>query len=100
MKPVLSLPAVALCISAVLNAQHATRVPVVNADGPTIVAFFPNAPKIGSDGTDGNEALSDFEYYAERVKNPFNRLGFNSPYYPIVHFVFVRIKKPPYCAEE
>lgn len=69
------MPAIALCVTAVLNAQHSTGVPFVNADRPTIVAFFPNAPKIGSDDTDENEALSNFKYYAERAKNPLNELG-------------------------
>ncbi len=46
-----------------------------NAAGPTIVAFFPNASKAGSDNADSNEALSDFQFYAERVKEPLNQLG-------------------------
>src|SRR5277367_6826917 len=75
MKPVLWLSAVVLCISTMLNAQHTSGIPVVNADGPTIIAFFPNASKIGSNDADGNEALSDFENYAERVKKPLSQLG-------------------------
>src|SRR5215471_5275792 len=75
MKRAFWLPAVLLFMSTMLDAQHASGIPVVSVDGPTIIAFFPNASKIGSNGADGNEALSDFEYYAERVKKPLSQRG-------------------------
>jgi hypothetical protein len=75
MKLALWIPVVVLCVSTMLDAQRASGIPVVNADSPTIIAFFPNAQKIGSDDADGNEALSDFDYYAERVKEPLNKRG-------------------------
>ena len=58
-----------------LDAQHGSGISVVNADRPTIIAFFPNGSKIGSDDADGNEALSDFEYCAEHVKKPLSQRG-------------------------
>ena len=67
--------AAALCTGTALDAQHTAGVPVVNADGPTVVAFFPNASKIGPNDVGGNEALSDFKHYAERVKKPLVQLG-------------------------
>lgn len=67
--------AAVLCTSAILDAQQTPVSHAVNADGPTIVAFFPNASKAGSDNADANEALSDFQFYAERVKKPLNQLG-------------------------
>jgi hypothetical protein len=75
MKPVFLFPVAALCVSAMLGAQNTSHIPVVSADGPTIVALFPNASKIPSNDLDGNEALNDFEFYAERVKEPLSRLG-------------------------
>ena len=76
MKPAFWLPAL-FSISSILNghAQHAPRIPVVSADGPTIIAFFPIAAGIGSGDGDGNEALSDFEYYSERVTKPLSQIG-------------------------
>jgi len=75
MKSAFWLAAVALCLSATLDAQHASGIPVVNADCPTIIAFFPNASKTGPDDPDGMEALSDFEYCAGRVKKPLSQRG-------------------------
>ena len=75
MRFVLCFLAAVLCSGTGLDAQNTAGVPVVNADGPTVVAFFPNASKIGSDDADGNEALSDFKHYASRVKKPFIQLG-------------------------
>ena len=75
MKSVVWFTVAVLCTSAILGAQQTPVSHVVNADGPTIVAFFPNASKAGSDNADANEALSDFQFYAERVKEPLNQLG-------------------------
>jgi hypothetical protein len=75
MKFVLWIQVAVWCVCANLDAQHSSVVPVVNADGPTIVAFFPSASQTRSDDADSNEALSDFEFYADRVKEPLNRLG-------------------------
>lgn len=67
--------AAALSTGAILDAQNTAGVPVVNGDRPTVVAFFPNASKIGHDNANGNEALSDFKYSAMHVKKPLGRLG-------------------------
>ncbi len=75
MRFVLCFLAAVLSTGAILDAQNTTGVPVVNGDGPTVVAFFPNASKIGPDDADGNEALSDFKYSAIHVKKPLGRLG-------------------------
>ena len=75
MKTLVWFPATVLCISAILNAQRTPVVPVVDVNGPTIVAFFPNASKTHSDDADANEALSDFEFYTERAKEPLNQQG-------------------------
>ena len=75
MKSLVWFPATVLCISAILNAQRTPVVPVVDVNGPTIVAFFPNASKTHSDDADANEALSDFEFYTERAKEPLNQQG-------------------------
>lgn len=69
-----SLTAV-LCSCTLLTAQQPGNIPVVNVEKPTIVAFFPNASRIGSQDADGNEALSDFEFYAERLREPLKDLG-------------------------
>ena len=75
MKTAFWLVAVVLCISTILDAQHGSGISVVNADRPTIIAFFPNGSKIGSDDADGNEALNDFKYCAEHVKKPLSQRG-------------------------
>lgn len=75
MKPAYWLSAVLLCMSITSHAQHGSGIRIVDADGPTIIAFFPNAAKIGSNDADGNEGLSDFECYAERVKKPLSQRG-------------------------
>jgi hypothetical protein len=75
MKSMIWIGAAVFSVSANVGAQHPSVVPVVNADEPTIVAFFPNASQTRSDDADSNEALSDFEFYADRVKEPLNRIG-------------------------
>ena len=75
MKSVLWILAVALCASAVVDAQHGSVIPVVNVDRPTIVAFFSDGSQTRSEDGDASEALSDFEFYADRVKEPLNHLG-------------------------
>src|SRR4051812_4647053 len=58
-----------------LHAQHTSVIPVVVAERPTIVAFFPDLSQTRRDDADWNEALSDFQFYADRVKEPLNHLG-------------------------
>ena len=44
--------------------------------GPTIVAFFPPAnQKQVEGGSDFGEALSDFHFYASRVREPLTKAG-------------------------
>ena len=64
---------VVLCMSG--TGQHSNVIPVVNADGPTVVAFFPSATKMSPDDADTNEALSDFKLYAGRAKQALSQLG-------------------------
>ncbi|HME58788.1 MAG TPA: hypothetical protein VKF63_10655 [Terracidiphilus sp.] len=58
-------------------AQNATKsVPVFVIHGPTIVAFFPpvTAKDLDSD-QNTNEALSDFQFYIDEVRNPLHKAG-------------------------
>jgi len=64
-----------LCISIALGAQRPGPIPIVNVEKPTIVAFFPNVATVRSEDADGNEALSDFEVYAQRLRRPLSELG-------------------------
>jgi hypothetical protein len=45
----------------------AAQVPV-KITGPTVIAFFAPASE---DDVDGNDALDDFRFYAEQVREPF-----------------------------
>ena len=57
-----------------LSPQRVSQVPVLEIHGATIIAFFPpGSNRGGSD--DANEALSDFQFYANRVKKPLSGMG-------------------------
>ena len=59
------------------NAQNTTKpVPVFVIHGPTIVAFFPPVTaKDLDDDQNTNEALSDFQFYIDEVRNPLHKAG-------------------------
>lgn len=75
MRLMLCVLAVVLCASTALDSQNTGGIPVVHANGPTVIAMFPNGSKMGASDADGSEALSDFQYYAMRVKKPLTQLG-------------------------
>jgi hypothetical protein len=50
--------------------------PAFVVSGPAIVAFFPPAPQSDLEASDGaNEALSDFQFYADSVIVPLQKAG-------------------------
>lgn len=54
----------------------AEKQPIVVVRGPTIVAFFePVSPGQLDKDPDMNEALADFQFYAERVRAPLRKAG-------------------------
>ena len=57
-------------------ANAAEKTPLVVAAGRTVVAFFPwvRDSELQKDA-DTNEALSDFQLYASRVREPLKRAG-------------------------
>ena len=55
--------------------QQAIKPPPIEIQRATIIAFCPSSTKSDATDTDSNETLSDFEYYAERVKLPLNKAG-------------------------
>jgi len=57
-----------------LCAQGLSQIPVIQIQRATIIAFYTPAPKGADVDADSNEALSDFQFYAERVKQPLSKL--------------------------
>jgi hypothetical protein len=43
--------------------------------GKTVIAFYPPSSQTDKANTGANEASSDFQIYAGRVKQPLSRLG-------------------------
>jgi hypothetical protein len=60
-----------LCIREGVYAQT----PVIQIQRRMVIAFFAPAPKGGKVAVDSNEELSDFQFYARRVKEPLNILN-------------------------
>jgi uncharacterized protein YecT (DUF1311 family) len=48
---------------------------VVVVAGPTVVAFFSVTKAELRKDADNNEALADFQFYAQRVRDPFKKIG-------------------------
>lgn len=61
----------AMQISLVAAEKH----PVVVVAGPTIVAFFPVTEAELQKDADANEALADFQFYAQKVREPLKKIG-------------------------
>ena len=53
----------------------AEKQPVVLVAGPTIVAFFPVTKAELQKDSDANEALADFQFYAQQVREPLKKSG-------------------------
>ena len=77
MKPTICLALVfaALGINGDTSAQGPSQIPVIQIQRGTVIAFCTPAPKSANEDADSNEALGDFEFYAERVKQPLNKLN-------------------------
>jgi hypothetical protein len=58
-----------------VEAQRPSQPQVVRVQGAAIIAFFP--PPEATDAADGDadEALSDFLFYAEKIRSPLNKAG-------------------------
>jgi hypothetical protein len=63
-----------VCVSL---AQRAPKVPIVDVQSPSIVAFFPSTSTADLANPDTNETLSDFQLYAQRVRQPLSEAGIN-----------------------
>jgi hypothetical protein len=68
--------ATAVVLLVALSLMAAPKNAIVVIKGPTVVAFFPpvSATELKAD-PDTNEALSDFQVYAARVRKPLNDEG-------------------------
>jgi uncharacterized protein YecT (DUF1311 family) len=53
----------------------AEKQPVVVVAGPSIVAFFPVTKAELQKDADANEALADFQLYAQQVREPLKKIG-------------------------
>lgn len=60
-----------LCVREGVYAQT----PVIQIQGGTVIAFFAPAPKGAKVAVDSTEALSDFQFYSQRVKEPLRKLN-------------------------
>ena len=58
-----------------LKAQHVPQGSAISIQRPTVTAFYPPVSKGDEANADANEALSDFQFYAGRVKEPLKKLG-------------------------
>jgi hypothetical protein len=58
-----------------LGAQRVSQTPVIDIQRETVIAFYPAASQKDKANADANEALSDFQFYAGRMKQPLSRLG-------------------------
>ena len=65
----------ALGISGDTGAQGLSQSPVIQIQRGTVIAFFTPALKSTNEGADLNEGLGDFQFYAERTKEPLNELN-------------------------
>ena len=60
---------------AIPGQTHRSKEPVFVIRRPTIVAFFPVTAKEIENDPDTNEALSDFQSYAGRIRGPLSKRG-------------------------
>src|ERR1700722_18058826 len=69
---------VALPVLLGMGGRKAQQVPqgsAIDIRRPTVIAFYPPVSKGDEANADANEALSDFQFYAGRVKEPLSELG-------------------------
>jgi hypothetical protein len=58
-----------------LGAQGASLSLIIDVQKGTVIAFYPPTSQTDKANADANEALSDFQFYAGRIKQPFSRSG-------------------------
>jgi len=63
-----------LCFRESFDAQAVSETPVIQIQRGTVIAFFAPAPKGVKEDMDFNEALSDLQFCAHRVKYPLGKL--------------------------
>ena len=76
MKPEICLAAllaIPVNISGLL-AQSPSQIPTIEIQQDTVIAFYTPAPMSVDPNADSNEALSDFQFYAESVQQPLGKL--------------------------
>jgi hypothetical protein len=64
-----------LAAGGTLEAQRVPQGPVIEIHRATIIAFYPPGSKGDEADADADEALSDFQFYAERIKQPLSNAG-------------------------
>ena len=67
--------AIFACSLIVPSGTPATKPSLIDVRQPTIVAFFPPVTQAELNDGETNEALSDFQYYAGRVRAPLRNAG-------------------------
>ncbi len=71
---VFGVAGICLLFAPISSLLAAEKPPIIVVEGRTVVAFFPPAskPELDKD-SDLNEALADFQVYAERVREPLKK---------------------------
>lgn len=69
--------------------QQAIQPPAIEIQQATIIAFCPPTTQPGVTDADASEALSDFQFYAERMKLPLNKAGIE---FKVLHARSFRIR--------
>ena len=64
-----------LPISGGLSAQGISPIPAIQIQRDTLIAFYTPESKAANVDSDSNEALSDFQFYADRVKQPLSKIN-------------------------
>ncbi len=82
-----------LATCSALKAQHVPQGPAISIQGPTVIAFYPPVSKGDEANADANEALSDFQFYAGRIKEPLHKLGIDVQEL-YVHSFCIRVDHP------
>ena len=63
-----------LSVSGGLSVRGLCQIPVIQIQKGTVIAFYISASTASRTDADSNEALSDFQFYADQVKQPLSRL--------------------------
>ncbi len=79
MRSLVGLAATALGLCVAVVAQSSEKFSVINADGPTVIAFFPRASSL-QPNDDSNEALADFGFYWKSVSDSLGQMGIKTTF--------------------